>query len=61
MRDAGGHGYKFRYDDANRLVRRTGRMGFTFYFEYDAQGRCTKSWGDGRIHEVTLDYEVPAA
>jgi len=57
--NASGHGYKFSYDDNNRLLRRTGRKGFTFRFAYDSDGRCIKAAGDGRLAEVTLDYQIP--
>jgi len=57
--NADGHSFRFDYDHANRMVRRTGRMGFQFQFEYDAQGRCTKSAGDDRMDEVSLEYAIP--
>jgi RHS repeat-associated protein len=48
---------QYAYDEHHRLVRETNRLGGSFYFEYDAQGRCTKSWGDGRYLERTLAYD----
>jgi len=56
-----GHGHTFAWDSHNRLTRRTGRTGFSFYFEYDAEGRCTKAWGDKRTHGVALTYEIPGS
>jgi RHS repeat-associated protein len=48
---------QYTYDDRHRLIRETNRAGGSFYFEYGADGRCTKSWGDGRYLERTLEYD----
>lgn len=48
---------RYAYDEQHRLVRETNRVGGSFYFQYDARGRCTKSWGDGRYLERTLEYD----
>lgn len=58
-RNGQGHGHAFAYDQEHRLLLRQGRMGFQFRYAYDAQGRCTASAGDGRMHGVALRYEVP--
>jgi RHS repeat-associated protein len=55
--DSSGHGFRCVYDSANRLIRRVGRKGFSFCFTYDAGGRCVKSTGEGRMHEVSLEYD----
>jgi RHS repeat-associated protein len=54
--DPYGHAASFRYDDRRRMISRTDRRGFTFYFEYDSQGRCIRSAGEDGTHEVKLRY-----
>ena len=29
----------------DRVARRTDRRGYSFYFTYDNEGRCSRSWG----------------
>ena len=59
-RDALGHAYQYKYRD-HLLVKKTDRRGLSFYFEYegaDAGAMCVRTWGDGGIHEVRLDYDL---
>jgi RHS repeat-associated protein len=53
--DPGGHAMRYEYKDG-RLVKETKRNGVSFYFEYDAGGYCTRTWGDGGIYERRLVY-----
>ena len=46
----------FRWDEYNRMTRRTDRLGYSFHFKYDDEGRCTHSRGDDGLLEVSLDY-----
>jgi RHS repeat-associated protein len=46
----------FRWDEQNRMTRRTDRLGYSFHFKYDDKGRCTHSRGDDGLLEVSLDY-----
>jgi RHS repeat-associated protein len=56
VQDAYKHSLLYAYDDAGRLVRRTDRRGYSFSFEYDADGRCIHSAGDDGMLEVRLEY-----
>jgi len=47
---------QYRYD-RGYLVQETDGCGFSFYFEYDAIGRCTRTWGDGGVLYRKLDYD----
>jgi YD repeat-containing protein len=46
----------FRWDEHNRMTCRTDRLGYSFHFKYDEEGRCTHSRGDDGLLEVSLDY-----
>ena len=56
MTSALGHRSAFRYDAAHRLVQRTDRRGYSFFFEYDAEGRCIRSAGEDGVMGVVLRY-----
>ncbi|WP_046243793.1 hypothetical protein [Hymenobacter terrenus] len=43
--NAEGHVRRFGYA-GHRLVQKTFATGTSFYYEYDAQGRCNRTWGD---------------
>ena len=43
--------------DANRVTCRTDRCGYSFYFEYDAEGRCVASHGQDGLLAVQLAYK----
>ena len=54
--DAEGHTTRFAYH-GHLLTTRTFRTGIRFYFEYDAQQRCTNTWGDGNCLRYRFTYE----
>ncbi|HLP42775.1 MAG TPA: DUF6531 domain-containing protein [Fibrobacteria bacterium] len=61
-RDSLGCSWKFRYQN-HLLVQETNRNGLSFHFEYDGEGpdsRCTRTWGDGGIHDHKLQYDLQA-
>ncbi|MBC9932140.1 RHS repeat-associated core domain-containing protein [Chitinophaga qingshengii] len=43
------------YED-HLMVKKTGRDGISFYWEYDRMRRCTHSWGDGGVMEGYIHY-----
>ncbi|RZK49812.1 MAG: RHS repeat protein, partial [Hymenobacter sp.] len=53
--DAEGHTRRFRYA-GDRMVQKSLATGMTFYFEYDATGRCTRTWGDENYYNGRLEY-----
>jgi RHS repeat-associated protein len=57
VHDALDHPYTFGWDDRHRLVRHTNRTGLSFYYEYDAEGRCVHSWGDGGLYDYRFEYD----
>lgn len=42
--------------DNHLMVAKTDRNGQTFYWEYDAEKRCTHTWGDDGLLEGWLEY-----
>src|SRR5262249_38217032 len=40
------------------MTSRTDRRGYSFHFEYDADGRCVRSYGEDGLLEVRLRYLV---
>ncbi len=54
--DPYGHRFSFQYDDRHRLTARTDRRGYTFFYDYDSDGRCIRSRGEDGLHEVKLRY-----
>ena len=38
------------------MTRWTDRLGYSFHFEYDAEGRCVHTFGDDGLFEVFLEY-----
>jgi len=44
--------------EQHRMVEKTDRNGQTFYWAYDARGRCVHTWGDGGILEGWLAYHT---
>ena len=55
--DPSGHSRRYAYDDHQRLVRHSDRNHLSFYYEYDARGRCTRTHGDGGLYDTRLHYE----
>lgn len=45
-RDADGAATRYTYDDEDRLTSYTLATGLTFFFRYDAAGRCVETWGE---------------
>ena len=56
MKDALGRHGSFAYDADHRLIRRTDRRGYSFFFEYDSMGRCVRSAGEDGVMGVVLRY-----
>ena len=57
--DPADHAFNYVYRN-HLLTREKNRNGFSFYFEYEDHpdgAWCTRTWGDGGIHENTLVYE----
>ena len=54
--DALGQWRRFLYDPAHRLVRNTDRTGYSFLFEYDAHGRCTRTRGQDGLYDLAFTY-----
>lgn len=46
---------RIRYRN-HMMVEKTDRNGQAFYWEYDDQGRCIHTWGDGGILEGWIEY-----
>jgi RHS repeat-associated protein len=53
--DALGAAHTYVYE-RHRLVKHTDRVGLAFYYEYDEEGRCTHTWGDGGLYDYRFDY-----
>ena len=52
-----GHGDRYTYDEARRVLSVTLKNGTTFRYRYDPDhGRCIKTWGDDGLHTVELDF-----
>lgn len=54
--NAEGHTRHFHHE-ARRMVRKVFAEGTTFYYAYDAQGRCTRTWGDENYYNGRFAYE----
>jgi RHS repeat-associated protein len=55
--DAYAQRFSFRYHADGRMASRTDRRGFTFYWEFDGDGRCIHNVGDGGLLSVALSYK----
>src|SRR5439155_18661311 len=55
--DATGAAMSYRYDNGY-LVQETDASGFSFFFEYDSDGRCIRTWGDGGLLLRRFDYDL---
>jgi RHS repeat-associated protein len=55
--DAYGQRFAFTYHADRRMASRTDRRGFTFYWDFDGDGRCVRNYGDGGLLSVTLTYK----
>jgi len=54
--DALGAPRTFAYEQ-HRLVRHTDRVGLSFHYAFDAQGRVVHSWGDGGLYDYHFEYD----
>ena len=54
--DALGQWRRFLYDASHRLLRNTDRTGYSFVFEYDPQGRCTRTHGQDGLYDLQFTY-----
>jgi RHS repeat-associated protein len=57
-RDPYSNDFTFGYDESNRMASRTDRRGYSFFFEYDGQGRCIRSAGEDGLLDTRLQYLV---
>jgi RHS repeat-associated protein len=63
VQDALGQHTRFEYR-GHLLTRETNRNGLSFYFNYDGtdeKARCIRTWGDGRIYDHKLSYNLDAS
>jgi YD repeat-containing protein len=54
--DAAGHADRCTYDAGRRMVSYTLKNGVTFFYRYDADGRCFHTYGDGGLHTAELSW-----
>ncbi|MDT3500495.1 RHS repeat-associated core domain-containing protein [Stenotrophomonas maltophilia] len=54
--DALGAPRTFAYEQ-HRMVRHTDRVGLSFHYAFDAQGRVVHSWGDGGLYDYHFEYD----
>jgi RHS repeat-associated protein len=50
----------FEFDRQHRLVKRTDRLGYSFLFTYDSEGRCIHARGEDNFMSVRLEYNPDA-
>lgn len=43
--------------EQHRMVQHTDRVGLSFYYAFDAQGRVVHSWGDGGLYNYHFEYD----
>ncbi|MBH1507678.1 MULTISPECIES: RHS repeat-associated core domain-containing protein [Stenotrophomonas] len=55
--DALGAPRTFAYEQ-HRMVRHTDRVGLSFRYAFDAQGRVVHSWGDGGLYDYHFEYDA---
>ncbi|WP_312736858.1 RHS repeat-associated core domain-containing protein [Stenotrophomonas sp.] len=55
--DALGAPRTFAYEQ-HRLVRHTDRVGLSFHYAFDSQGRVVHSWGDGGLYDYHFEYDA---
>lgn len=55
--DALGAPRSFAYEQ-HRMVRHTDRVGLSFHYAFDAQGRVVHSWGDGGLYDYHFEYDA---
>lgn len=52
------HTTTYQWDDSDRMVAWTNRNGYTFHFEYEASGRCVRTFGEDRLFYRELRYDT---
>ncbi len=55
--DAIGNGSKYDFNADRRMVRKVDRNGYAYHYEYDSEGRCTHTYGQDGLYDVTLTYD----
>ncbi|SMF14138.1 RHS repeat-associated core domain-containing protein [Alteromonadaceae bacterium Bs31] len=55
-RNAAGSGERYRYQN-QQLQQRTLATGFSYYYEWDEQGRCLHTWGDQGIYDYRFTWQ----
>lgn len=56
QRNGAGRGETYRFDNG-QLAQRTLATGFSYYYEWDDQGRCTHTWGDRGIYDYRFTWD----
>jgi RHS repeat-associated protein len=54
--DALGHRATLDYDGQHRLTRKGDRRGYSYYYAYDAYGRCVQTSGEDGLYSVRFEY-----
>lgn len=49
--------FRLGYDATGRVSQRVDRRGYSFFFTYDAEGRCVSSYGEDGLLSVQLTYK----
>lgn len=55
--DAEGGRHEYQYDDAHRWTRMRTPTGYSFWWRYDAQGRCTEASGEDGLWWARFEYD----
>lgn len=54
--DALGNRATLDYGERHQLIRKGDRRGYSYYYSYDNQGRCIRTWGEDGMYDVRLTY-----
>ena len=54
--DAMGSRATYRYGDGRRMVQKTDRNGYSYYYQYDAEGRCVEARGQDGMYAIRVEY-----
>ncbi len=46
----------YAYNRAHQMTRKGDRLGYSFHYEYDDDGRCTRCYGDDGLYDSSLKY-----
>ncbi|MBF0231601.1 MAG: RHS repeat protein [Desulfamplus sp.] len=55
--DANDYGESYQYTN-HLIMQRTLKTGFSFYFEWDEQGRCIHNYGDDNIYDYHFEWDL---